>query len=117
MKESPVAAPRWEYENPIEVTPVGELQEDDEPPRLAVPTAPLVEEDLFGLDESDESEPETKRKKGKGKKKSAQETQREHALAIAGPILEDKDVGSKLPRTRQCVPPHARPRTIHLTLR
>jgi len=32
MKESPVAAPQQEYENPIEVTPVGELQEDDEPP-------------------------------------------------------------------------------------
>jgi len=86
MKESPVAAPRQEYENPIEVTPVGELQEDDELPRPAVPMAPLVEEDPFGLDESDESEPETKRKKGKGKKKSAQETQRKHALSIAGPI-------------------------------
>jgi len=88
MKESPVAAPQWEYENPIEVTPVGELQEDDEPPCPAVPTAPLVEDDPFGLDESDESEPKTKRKrrKGKGKKKSAQEAQRKHALAIAGPI-------------------------------
>ena len=46
----------------------------------------MVEEDPFGLDENDESEPETKRKKGKGKKKSAQEAQRKHALAIAGPI-------------------------------
>jgi len=86
MKESPVAAPQREYEDPIEVTPVGELQEDDEPPCPAVPTALLVEEDPFGLDKSDESEPETKRKKGKDKKKSAQEAQRKHALAIAGPI-------------------------------
>jgi len=41
MKESPVAALRWEYEDPIEVTPVGELQNDDEPPRPAAPTIPL----------------------------------------------------------------------------
>ena len=86
MKENPVTAPRQEYEDPVEVTPVGELQDDDEPPCPAAPTIPLEQEDPFRLDESDESEPETKRKKGKGKKKSTQETQREHALAVAGPI-------------------------------
>jgi hypothetical protein len=86
MGESPVAAPRREYEEPVEVVPVGELQWDDEPPRPTEPTITLEQEDPFGLDESDESEPETKRKKGKGKKKSAIESQREHALAVAGPI-------------------------------
>jgi len=86
MKESPVAAPRREYEDPVEVNPIGKLQEDDEPPRPTEPTATLEQEDPFGLDESDELEPETKRKKGKGKKKSAQESQREHVLAMAGPI-------------------------------
>ena len=86
MTESPVTAPRREYEKPIEVTPAGELQEDDEPPRPTEPTPALEQEDLFGLDESDKSEPETKRKKGKGKQKSAQDAQREHALNMAGPI-------------------------------
>jgi hypothetical protein len=60
----------------------------------------LEQEDPFGLDESDESEPETKKKKGKGKKKkgkgkkkkgkgkkkSPQDTQHKHALAVVGPI-------------------------------
>jgi len=65
---------------------VGELQGDDEPPRLNEPVVTTEQEDPFRLDESDESEPETKRKKGKGKKKSAQDSQREHALAVAGPV-------------------------------
>jgi len=86
MKESPVTAPRREYEDPIEVTPAGELQNDDEPPRPIEPTPALEQEDPFGLDESDESEPETRRKKGKRKKKSTQEAQCEHALSVAGPI-------------------------------
>jgi hypothetical protein len=38
MNESPVVVPRREYEDPIEVTPAGELQNDDEPPR---PTGPM----------------------------------------------------------------------------
>jgi hypothetical protein len=46
----------------------------------------LVQEDPFGLDKSDKSEPETRRKKGKGKKKSTQDTQRNHVLSVAGPI-------------------------------
>ena len=105
MTESPVVASRREYEDPVEITPAGELQGDDEPPCPTEPTTMLDQEDPFGLDESDESEPETKRKKGKGKKKNAQEAQHEHALAMAGPI-----------------PPfwrvlHARPRAIRLTLR
>ena len=86
MKESPVTAPKREYEDPVEVNPIGKLQEDDEPPRPTEPTTTLEQEDPFGLDESDESEPETRKKKGKGKRKSAQESQREHALAVAGPI-------------------------------
>jgi len=86
MNENPVELARREYEDPVEVTPAGELQEDDEPPRPTEPTATLEQEDPFGLDESDESEPEVKSRKGKGKKKSTQESQREHALAIAGPI-------------------------------
>ena len=73
MTESPVVASRQEYEDPVEITPAGELQGNDEPPCPTEPMTMLEQEDPFGLDKSDESEPETKRKKGKGKKKSAQE--------------------------------------------
>jgi len=86
MKEIPVTMRRQEYEDPVEVTPAGELQGDDEPPQPNELVVTTEQEDPFGLDESDESEPETKRKKGKGKKKSAQDSQREHALAVAGPV-------------------------------
>ena len=86
MNENPAELPRREYEDPVEVTPAGELQEDDEPPCPTGPTTTLEQEDPFRLDESDESEVEVKRRKGKGKKTSAQDSQHEHALAVASPI-------------------------------
>ena len=86
MKESTTVAPRRKYEDPVEITPARELQNDDKPPRPTGPTPALEQEDPFGLDESDQSEPETRRKNGKGKKKSTQDDQRNHALNVAGPI-------------------------------
>lgn len=84
---APAPIAQRQYEGPIAVTPVGRLQDDDEPPRPIEPTPTPVPEDPFGLDESDESEPETRRRrKGKGKRKDSAEVQREHALNTAGPI-------------------------------
>ena len=76
------------YEEPVSVTPVGELRDNIEPPHVELPVSVKEPEDPFGQDESDESEPEVRRKKkGKGKqKKHSKEVECEHALNFAGPI-------------------------------
>ena len=88
MKEKPTTETGRLYEEPVSVTPAGELWDNVKPPHVELLVPVHEPEDLFGLDESDESEPEVRRKKkGKGKqKKNSEEAEHEHVLSFPGPI-------------------------------